>query len=276
MKLKGLIFIMLVAVFSVYMPSITEASAVNVEIDGTRISFDQGAILKDGRTLVPVRKIFEELDAVVNYDSKTRVITAIREDRKIVLTVGSNVVMVDNKRVTLDVPAQVLNGRTLVPLRFISEALGAEVSWEAVTRTAKIKTYSEYVHFFFANRASTMGQKLTEAQFDREFQKMHKDQELVGYFQTSFLLDKVTYFESYHTTAWQINGKWYDFYLETEGYSYKGQTVGEYTLYVYDPVTYEVIKEVSDQLRGPVISGGLTFSITSLLRDGDFRQNVVR
>lgn len=91
---------------------------------------EASGVSKDNRVLVPLRAIFEALGAQVNYDSKNKKITGILGDRVVHLTLNKKEALVGNKQVILDVPAQVVDSSTLVPVRFIGESLGAEVVWE--------------------------------------------------------------------------------------------------------------------------------------------------
>ncbi|MCX7745315.1 MAG: copper amine oxidase N-terminal domain-containing protein [Clostridia bacterium] len=112
--------------------------AIKVYVNGKLIAFDVPPIIKNGRTLVPLRKIFEALGAEVNWDSKTKMVTGKRANTNVVLTINSTAALVNNLKKTLDVPAAIISGRTLVPARFISESLGANVEWDASTRTVTI------------------------------------------------------------------------------------------------------------------------------------------
>ncbi|KAB2336765.1 copper amine oxidase N-terminal domain-containing protein [Cytobacillus depressus] len=124
------------------MPASSSAAGTEIKIiiDGRVISVDQPPIIQNGRTLVPLRSIFEGLQAVVDYNSKTKVITAQRGSTTIELTLGSKSAKINGKSVQLDVPAQALNNRTLVPVRFVSEALGDDVYYDSYKRTVEIKT----------------------------------------------------------------------------------------------------------------------------------------
>lgn|GEM_PF-2152987 len=110
-----------------------------VKINDKQMSFDVPPVIKNGRTLVPLRAIFEELGAEVQWDEKTRTVTALKGDKVISLKIDSYDAEVDGSRVVLDVPAQIMNGRTLVPLRFVSEALGAIVTWNQRLQLVSIK-----------------------------------------------------------------------------------------------------------------------------------------
>lgn len=100
-----------------------------VYIDHQRLYLDVAPVIDQGRTLVPMRKIFEQLGATINWDEATKTVTAVKGDSEIKLTVGKTTVLVKGKSVKLDVPAKVINGRTVVPMRFVGETLGAKVNY---------------------------------------------------------------------------------------------------------------------------------------------------
>jgi len=87
---------------------------------------------------VPLRGVLEKLGAYVQYDAGTKTVTALQNDRKITLPLGSRQATVDGKNVSLDVPAAVINGSTMVPLRFVAESLGANVSYDSASNTVAI------------------------------------------------------------------------------------------------------------------------------------------
>lgn len=111
---------------------------IQVEIDGKTLIMDVPPAMVDNRVLVPLRAIFEALGAVVDWDPATQRVVARRPGVRIDLTVGSTLAMVNGKPVTLDVAPQIVNGRTLVPVRFVSEALGEKVEWSNAARTVKV------------------------------------------------------------------------------------------------------------------------------------------
>jgi len=112
----------------------------NVTIDGKALNAD--AFIVNSRTLVPLRAIFEAMGATIEWDSATYTVTATKASKVIKLTVGAPTATVDGKQVTLAVPAVLINSRTFVPLRFVSDALGAAVAWDQGTFTAQITTGS--------------------------------------------------------------------------------------------------------------------------------------
>ncbi|MBE7046975.1 MAG: copper amine oxidase N-terminal domain-containing protein [Ruminococcaceae bacterium] len=100
--------------------------------------FDVMPQIVDGRTLVPMRGIFEEFGAEIMWEQSTRTVTAKVGDKAIVLIVDNPVAKVNDADVTLDVAAQIVDGRTMVPVRFVAEALGCNVDWDGDTRTVII------------------------------------------------------------------------------------------------------------------------------------------
>lgn len=117
-----------------------EADKITVVVDGDVLSFDQDPVIIDGRTLVPLRGIFEKLGAEVSWDDGTKTVTAVREDVTISLTVGQNVIFKNGNQIALDVPATIINSRTMVPARAVSECLEAKVDWNDLTRTVIISS----------------------------------------------------------------------------------------------------------------------------------------
>ena len=88
-----------------------------------------------GTTLVPLRPIFEWLGAQVEFDAATGRITAVRNEHVVELTLGSATALVGGQQLTLTVAAQQRSGQTYVPLRFVAEAFGAQIKWDAATQT---------------------------------------------------------------------------------------------------------------------------------------------
>ena len=115
-----------------------DPNVITVKVNNVAVKFDQTPIIENGRTLVPLRAIFEALGAEVGWDGATQTVTASKADIQISLQIGSNKMHVNDDIKTLDVPAQLINSRTLVPVRAISEAFGCKVDWDGTTRTVII------------------------------------------------------------------------------------------------------------------------------------------
>ncbi len=107
-----------------------------VLLNGEYLNFDVEPVITGGRTLVPMRAIFEALGATVDWDGNLRQVRGHLNDKNVSLFIGKTTAYVNGIAITLDVAPQIKNGRTLVPLRFVSESLGADVGWDKNTRTA--------------------------------------------------------------------------------------------------------------------------------------------
>lgn len=114
------------------------SNGIVVKVNGKSVEFDQPPVLENGRTLVPLRAIFEALGATVGWDDATQTVTAQKTSVEISLQIGSNQMQVNNDVKELDVSAKLVNGRTLVPVRAISEAFGCNVQWIDETQTVVI------------------------------------------------------------------------------------------------------------------------------------------
>ena len=112
---------------------------IRVLVGGEELLTDVPAMIHDGRKLLPVRAVFEEIGAKVSYDATTRKVTAVKEDRAVELTIDSDIMTINGEEKILDVPAMIQDGRTLVPLRACAEAFDLDVEWNDKTRTAKVK-----------------------------------------------------------------------------------------------------------------------------------------
>ena len=94
-----------------------------------------------GSTMVPMRAIFDALGATVRWDGATMTITATKDATVVVLRIGNRTATINGNPVTLNEPAVIISGSTLVPLRFVSDALGATVRRDGATRTVIITNY---------------------------------------------------------------------------------------------------------------------------------------
>ncbi len=122
-------------------PAFAQTNGLGVTVNGQPVHFPgQGPVESGGRVLVPLRGVLEQLGAYVSYDSTRQEVRAVRNEEQIVLPIGADTARVDGRAVPLDAPARILNGSTLVPLRFVAEALGARVNYEPATSTVAIRT----------------------------------------------------------------------------------------------------------------------------------------
>lgn len=119
-------------------PSAHASNQIDVYVDGSKLSFDVEPQLKNDRTFVPMRAIFERLGATLNWDQESQSVFAFGKGNVITLQVGKKNANANGKNITLDAEPFVDNDRTLVPLRFVSEAMGAKVDWKQESGALKI------------------------------------------------------------------------------------------------------------------------------------------
>lgn len=136
---KSLTWMLAAAALSV--GSAASAQGIRATVDDVLIRFtDVQPMMSNGHVMVPVRGVFEHLNATVVWDEKSGTVTAQRGTDIIRLPVNENYATMNGREMALDSPARIVNGRTMVPLRFLSESLGAGVEWVASTRTVEINT----------------------------------------------------------------------------------------------------------------------------------------
>ena len=107
-------------------------------VDGVEKTFDCSPYLKNNRTYVPIRFITESLGASVEWNDATQEVTIRSEEAIIVLTIGSRAILVDGVRYNLDTEPELVNGRTMLPIRFVAEYLNCEVNWDDSTQSVII------------------------------------------------------------------------------------------------------------------------------------------
>lgn len=106
---------------------------ITVFVDRVQVNFDQQPIIQNDRTLVPMRRIFEALDAEVYWDEPSQSVTAVHGTDVILFQIGKAELYKNGKLTyTMPVPAQIINDRTLVPLRAVAESLGCDVAWDGI------------------------------------------------------------------------------------------------------------------------------------------------
>lgn len=114
------------------------AFGIKLYINGAEVECEVAPRIINDRTMVPVRVIFENLDAKVEWDPELYQVQIDSEDTEIVFTIGSKTAKVNGKKVSLDAAPMILHDRTLVPIRFVSENLGYKVSWNDATKSVFI------------------------------------------------------------------------------------------------------------------------------------------
>ena len=122
------------------------ASDIKVEVDNKSIIFDVSPIIQNNRTLVPMRKIFEELGCDVEWLPESQTVIATKNSKVMALQIGKNIIILNDietgktKVTEIDTTPILYNNRTLIPVRVISECLGYSVDWNNNTQTVIITT----------------------------------------------------------------------------------------------------------------------------------------
>ncbi|WP_394793731.1 stalk domain-containing protein [Armatimonas sp.] len=138
-----------VQLFTAFISSITlvqmtaQAQEITVRVNGNNVPFaDTHPQKVEGRVLVPIRGVLENIGADINWNEATQTVKAKMGERDLEIRLGSRTALVNGQTVSLRVPAMRIGGSTMVPLRFISEALGASVEWSEPRQMVSITTRS--------------------------------------------------------------------------------------------------------------------------------------
>lgn len=139
-KILGLCLVMM----SIMMSTVVFASNdIKVAIDGEYVEFDVQPQLISDRTMVPLRAIFEALGAEVDWDESTQTVIAMKDDITVTATIGNTKMYIDDEERIMDVAPMLLNGRTLVPVRFVAEAFECDVDWDGEYSIVYIENHDE-------------------------------------------------------------------------------------------------------------------------------------
>lgn len=145
MKCKRVVslFLTLIMVIGMFAIPVNADSGIKVLLDGQELAFDVPPQLINSRTMVPMRKIFEAMGAVVDWNGDTQTVTATKEDITVIMQIDNTVIKVNDENIKLDVPPQLVDSRTLVPARAVAESLKAKVDWDGDTQTVIITSAVE-------------------------------------------------------------------------------------------------------------------------------------
>jgi len=120
---------------------IVQANPIKIIVDGKQVIFDdtQPSSIK-GRIMVPLRGIFEKIGAFVEYDAANHIVTARRGNEEVDLRLGDKIAHRNGVEIVLEVPASIVGGSTMVPLRFVTDSLGVKLLFDEPTNTVTINT----------------------------------------------------------------------------------------------------------------------------------------
>ena len=117
---------------------ISDWNGVKLRVNGSLVGGEQPPVIEGDTTLVPLRGLFEWLDAEVLWDGAEKKITVNGRNTSVVMTVGSKEALVNGKTVQMGIAPQLMNERTMIPVRFVAENLGAKVKWDEENKTVVI------------------------------------------------------------------------------------------------------------------------------------------
>jgi hypothetical protein len=136
MKLKTLA---ITAITTIAMTTACLAQDINVSLNGNIVAFSgQRPVVVDGRTLIPLRGVFDEMGYNIAWNGNTKTVTLTKANTVIVINIGESCYYINGTEHAIDVPAQIINGSTMLPLRAIADATGSEILWDADTKLATI------------------------------------------------------------------------------------------------------------------------------------------
>ena len=107
-----------------------QKEAVYVKLNNTILGFETPPVIEDGRTLIPLRFLFETMGADVGWYNEHQMAVVQQNDRTVEITINNPIASVNGATATMDVPARLIESKTMVPLRFLSENLGYTVEWD--------------------------------------------------------------------------------------------------------------------------------------------------
>lgn len=148
---KLLSVILLIAAMLALCVFADEAKPVTVTWNGKEIdcaSYGQQATIVEGEVMVPLRAVFEALDASVEWDEKTRTVTVISETNEIVFEIGSNVLYKNGEAVKISAPAMIIKNRTMIPAKAVYNAIGIGVEWDENASSVLLLT-SDYMYNYY-------------------------------------------------------------------------------------------------------------------------------
>lgn len=141
--MKKFFVMMLISAVMFITQSTFAAENIKVIIDNEIVEFDVQPQIVNNRTMVPMRTIFEKLGATIEWNQQTNTVTAVKDSTKISLTVGEEKIIINDEEKVIDASPCVIDGRTLAPVRVISEAFDLEVNWDERTKTITISSFIE-------------------------------------------------------------------------------------------------------------------------------------
>lgn len=219
---------------------------IKVKIDGEQIAFDVAPQIINDRTMVPLRAIFEALGATVDWNGDTRTVTSTKDDTTISLTIDSATMSVNGEDIALDSPACIINDRTLVPVRAISEAFGTTVDWIGEEKTVLITTdgiVEPIICTWADNKAAAVSVTIDDGVYDSALQ-YNELQKKYGIRSTQFIITSGLYGSSRTPDEW-IN-IFEEGYMDVGNHSYSHKIKYSTDTYTEEELAHDIITSQED------------------------------
>jgi hypothetical protein len=124
---------------SAIMCSTAFAQDISVSLNGSIVNFpNQQPTVVDGRTLIPLRGLFDTMGYSIDWNGETKTVTLEKNGSRISVQIGEKAIYLDGSPIEIDVPAQIINGSTMLPLRAVADASSSQVLWDNETKIATI------------------------------------------------------------------------------------------------------------------------------------------
>ncbi len=217
----------------------TSGNHIDLRLDGGYLYDDTvSPILKNGRVLVPFRPIAEYMEATLKWDSKAKKVTITRKGKTVEITNGDKFGIVNGTKKALDEPVQIIEGRVFVPLRFVTESLGAKVNWTQKENRVDVSVFKEgNEKFYYTNTKGELGAEITSHQANARLdQGLATNREIVRSFTVTDLTDGTSKMYTTHLGKYIINGETFNtISLIEHSIDAKGNIgTGTYNIYAYN------------------------------------------
>lgn len=160
-----------------------ETKGIQVELNGQDVVFDVQPQYRNERTYVPFRKLLEALGATVTWEQATQTATAVKDGLTLTIPLGSHEINLQGHPLKMDMPVILVDDRTLVPLRYVAQALGARVDWtqgEQADRIRITQSYDVMIDRLVNGKTAPGDMQVTYDQAAILFEWLYKGQEKGG------------------------------------------------------------------------------------------------
>lgn len=254
----------------------TQAAQIAIYLNNEQVISEQTPLIVNGRTLLPLRTVFESMGATVDYDNTTKTVTATAKGNTVQLTLGNSTAYINDEAVALDAPAISWNSRTYIPLRFAGEAFGATVNWDQSTKKIDISLKNAGIE-----EISDLDLRLNDNQLVMESAFLYKEnyyiplEQFLDYMR-QYLSSSINYSWTRVGTNYVVifNGQTYT--LNTEnGTVTVGQVKTELTtpLKTYQYIIYMPLSLVRDLFNGSYAQDKTTKAINIYINRPKFNQS---